>query len=111
MRIPSDAPKAVGLAADEFAKYWKLVTGRDFTEEADAVAYFKIDSALDAAHDEYLIRSVADGVEFTGATQRTVSAFPERTRETVAMLMPSRRAISIWLTLLSFLLFMCVDLL
>ena len=45
-----------------------------------------------------------------GATQRTVSAFPERTRETVAMLMPSLRAISIWLTLLSFLLFMCVNL-
>ena len=45
-----------------------------------------------------------------GATQRTVSAFPERTRETVAMLTPSLRAISIWLTLLSFLPFMCVDL-
>ena len=29
MRIPAGAPKAVGLAADEFAKYWKLVTGRD----------------------------------------------------------------------------------
>ena len=58
MIIPAGAPKAVGLAADEFAKYWKLVTGRDWAEESDAVAYFKVDSALDTAHDEYLIRSV-----------------------------------------------------
>ncbi len=72
MTIPAGAPKAVGLAADEFAKYWKLVTGRDFAEEADAVAYFKIDSTLDAAHDEYRIQSIADGVEFTGSNGRSV---------------------------------------
>ena len=58
--------KALRLAADEFAKYWKLVTGRELPDESNAVAYFKIDPSLDAAHDEYRIRSVADGVEFTG---------------------------------------------
>ena len=72
MTIQAGAPKAVGLAADEFAKYWKLVTGRDFAEETDAVAYFEIDPALDAAHDEYQIRSVADGVEFAGSNGRSV---------------------------------------
>ena len=72
LSIPADAPKAVALAADEFAKYWKLVTGRNFAEETDAVASFKIDPALDAAHDEYRIRSVADGVEFAGSNGRSV---------------------------------------
>ncbi|MBQ6924093.1 MAG: hypothetical protein IJQ73_05585, partial [Kiritimatiellae bacterium] len=72
MTIPAGAPKAVGLAADEFAKYWKLVTGRDFAEETNAVAHFGIDPALDAAHDEYRIRSVADGVEFIGSNGRSV---------------------------------------
>ncbi len=64
--------KAMRLAADEFAKYWKLVTGREPPDESDAVAHFKIDSSLDAAHDEYLVRSVADGVEFTGSNGRAV---------------------------------------
>ena len=64
--------KALRLAADEFAKYWKLVTGHELLDESNAVAYFKIDPALDAAHDEYLIRSVADGVEFEGSNGRSI---------------------------------------
>lgn len=70
--IPAGAPKAVALAAEEFARYWKQVTGRAFAEEADAVAHFEIDPALDAAHDEYRIRSVADGVAFAGSNGRSV---------------------------------------
>ncbi len=64
--------KVLRLAAGEFAKYWKLVTGREIPTESDVVAYFKIDPALDAAHDEYIIRSVTDGVEFVGSNGRSV---------------------------------------
>lgn len=46
MIISPGAPKAAALAADEFAKYWKLVTGRDFAEETNAVAHFGIDPAF-----------------------------------------------------------------
>ncbi len=70
--LVGDQPLAVQLASDEFAKYWKLVTGRDLPDESKTVVYFKIDSSLDATHDEYIIRSVADGVEFTGSNGRSV---------------------------------------
>ncbi len=70
--IAGGASTAVRLAAAEFAKYWKLVTGRDLPDEPQSVASFKVDPALDAAHDEYRIRSVADGVEFIGSNGRSV---------------------------------------
>ncbi len=70
--LGEQSPEAVRLAAGEFSKYWRLATGRDLPDESPARALFRIDPALDAAHDEYRIRSLPDGIEFAGANGRSV---------------------------------------
>ena len=60
-----DARTAV--AAAEYAKYCRAITGRE-----PPVARFAVDETLDAKYDEYRIMSEGDGVAFLGANRRAV---------------------------------------
>ena len=70
--VAPGAPKAVALAADEFGKYWREVTGRPVAAESGTRVSLEVDPALDAAHDEYRILSDAKGLRIIGANGRAV---------------------------------------
>ena len=71
--VAADAPKAVGIAAAEFAKYWQEVTGRTLPGKGRApVVELSVDRTLDAAHDEYRIVSTDGGLRLVGANGRAV---------------------------------------
>ncbi len=70
--VPHSAPRALALAAVEFKKYWRLSTGRELPEASPVEVHLGIDPSLDAAHDEYRIRSTDKGLEIAGANGRSV---------------------------------------
>lgn len=73
VRIPDGSPKAVKIAAEEFAKYWREVTGRSLATNGAAISVeFAVDPLLDGAHDEYRLISSANGLRLVGANGRAV---------------------------------------
>ena len=78
--VPADAPSAVRIAADEFQKYWGLITGRRITITAhpakDAVCVrigFPSDDPLFGWEtDAYIVKSAGDGLEIAGKNPRSV---------------------------------------
>ena len=65
--MPEKSEGPVGVAKREFAKYVKMITGREAP-----VARFAVDPSLDAAHDEYRIVSEGNSVAFLGGSRRAV---------------------------------------
>ena len=61
------APKAAVLAAAEFEKYARQLTGQPAPKAA-----YAIDPTLDAAHDEYRVVSEGEGLRFVGSNDRAL---------------------------------------
>ena len=78
--VPADAPAAVRIAADEFQKYWGLITGRRIVVTAcppeDAVCVrigFPVNDPLFGGEtDAYIVKSAGDGLEIAGKNPRSV---------------------------------------
>ena len=79
--VPRAAAKSTRLAADEFAKYWELVTGirPPIVEDAAScsapvvrIGFPASADVFDGKTDAYLLKSTADGLEVAGKNARSL---------------------------------------
>ena len=68
---PAQFAKTVSIAAEEFAKYYREITGRDVAEDPVEVC-ISVDTSLPTdGNDGYRIRSTAKGVDLVGVNGRS----------------------------------------